>query len=106
MLNDFSKFVAFAKCTVITAEVVKLSGKTLRNDMRLHFNRILNSLQNFEKHLHRELGAAGAAEEDDINSSICHLVWSIFDMEADERERFLNYINDFNNDSSNTEKGS
>jgi len=93
--NDFSKFSCFVKGTVITAEVIQRSGKVMRNDMKMYFNRILNDCQQFEKALHRQLGPENAENEDEVNSSIVGLVWDLFDMETDEREQFIEYINNF-----------
>jgi hypothetical protein len=36
-----------------------------------------------------------AEAEDTINSSIIDLVWQIFDMEEDEVNKFIEYINNF-----------
>ena len=93
--NDFSKFSCFVKGTVITAEVIQKSGKVMRNDMKMYFNRILNDCQQFEKTLHRQLGKENSENEDDVNSAIVGLVWDLFDMQTDEREQFIEYINNF-----------
>jgi hypothetical protein len=93
--NDFSKFSCFVKGTVITAEVIQKSGKVMRNEMKMHFNRILNDCQQFEKELHRQLGTENAENEDDVNSAIVGLVWDLFDMDTNEREQFIEYINNF-----------
>jgi hypothetical protein len=93
--NDFSKFSCFVKGTVITAEVIQKSGRVMKNEMKMYFNRILNDCQQFEKELHRQLGTENAENEDDVNSSIVGLVWDLFDMDTDEREQFIEYINNF-----------
>jgi hypothetical protein len=93
--NDFSKFSCFVKGTVITAEVIQKSGRVMKNEMKMYFNRILNDCQQFEKELHRQLGTENAENEDDVNSSIVGLVWDLFDMDTNEREQFIEYINNF-----------
>jgi hypothetical protein len=97
-MNDFTKFSVFVKGTLITAEVIKNSGKLLRNDMRMHFNRILNDCSNFEKYLHQQLGPELAEMEDEVNSLVVDFIWKLYDMPSDEREKFMNYINDYQND--------
>lgn len=103
MANDFTKFTVFVKGTLITAEVLKASGRRLRNDMQMQFNRIFNDCSNFEKLLHKELGPEMAEMEDDVNSMVIDLVWKLYDMEGDEREALLEHINKFNYDSINAE---
>lgn len=95
MKNDFSKFVVFVKGLIETGMVIRYSGKELRREMKLHFNRCLNSATEFEKVLHQHLGPEMSKFEDDINSEVIRLVWLIFEMEGHEREQFLNYINEF-----------
>jgi hypothetical protein len=96
-MNDFNKFCAFVKCTLITADVVHYSGKQLRFDVKHHFYRVKNACNMFEKFIHQEIGEM-ANQEDDINSGICNLVWQIFEMKPEDRERFLEYINKFEYD--------
>ena len=94
-MNDFSKFVCFVKGTLITAEVIKHSPHELRNEMKMHFNRIVKDCADFEKDVHRHLGADLAEMEDDINSAVVGLVWSLFDLPTQERGQFIDYINQF-----------
>ena len=101
-MNDFNKFCAFVKCTLITSEVVHFSGKRMRHEVKHHFNQVKNACTLFEKFIHRELGEM-AQHEDDINSEICNLVWQIFDMESDQREQFLNHMNLFEYDERKSE---
>jgi uncharacterized protein YjaG (DUF416 family) len=63
--------------------------------VKLHFNRLLHHSVEFEKFLHQQLGKDMAEAEDTINSSIIDLVWQIFDMEEDEVNKFIEYINNF-----------
>jgi len=94
--NDFSKLSCFIKGTLITAEVIERSTeKQLRNEAKMHFNRVLNSCKNFEKFLHKELGQEISEMEDDINSSIIGLVWNLYEMSSDQREQFIDYMNEF-----------
>jgi hypothetical protein len=94
--NDFSKLSCFIKGTLITAEVIEKSKeKLLRNEAKMHFNRILSNCKSFEKFLQRELGPEVSDMEDDINSSIIGLVWNLYEMTADQREQFIDYINEF-----------
>lgn len=95
MRNDFSKFTCFVRGVLETGIVIKHSDKVLRNDVKLHFNRLLFHAFEFEKFLHKELGEDMAKAEDNINSSITDLVWQIFDMEEVEVEKFFNHINNF-----------
>jgi len=95
MKNDFSKFTCFVRGIIETGFVIKHSDKALRHDVKLHFNRLLHHSVEFEKFLHQQLGTDMAEAEDTINSSIIGLVWQIFDMEEDEVNRFIEYINNF-----------
>lgn len=97
-MNDFTKFSVFVKGTLITAEVIKNSGKVLRQDMRMHFNRILNDCSNFEKYLHKELGSELAEMEDEVNSLVVDFIWKLYDMPSPERDAFMHHINNFTYD--------
>ena len=68
-MNDFTKFSVFVKGTLITAEVIKNSGKVLRHDMRMHFNRILNDCSNFEKYASVIVPASTSYDEFKTKSS-------------------------------------
>lgn len=94
-MNDFSKFTAFVKGTVITAEVIKASNRKMRNEMKMYFNRILNACQEYERALHKALGPQNAENEDEINSAIVGLIWKFFEMKIDERTQFIDHINSF-----------
>lgn len=95
MRNDFSKFTAFVRGLIETGWVIKKSDKVLRNDVKLHFNRLMYNATEFEKFLHLQLGQDMAQAEDDINSAITDLVWQIFDMEEAEAQKFFEHINNF-----------
>jgi hypothetical protein len=93
--NDYSKFSCFVKGVLVTAEVIQKSDKQLVHQAKMYFNQCLAACKNFEKYIHRELGPELAADEDEINSSIVGLVWNLYEMTPDEREQFIDYINEF-----------
>lgn len=98
MKNDFSKFTCFVKGVIESGVVIQHSGKAMRNEAKMHFNRIMHHTQEFEKYLHQGLGSEMAEAEDDINSAIVNMVWHLWDLPSDERDRFIEYINNFNPD--------
>lgn len=98
MKNDFSKFFCFVKGVIESGVVIQHSGKVLKNESKMHFNRLMHYALEFEKHLHKGLGPEMAAAEDDINSAIVGMVWKLYDLPAKERERFVDYINEFEED--------
>jgi hypothetical protein len=93
--NDYAKFSCFVKGVLITAEVIQKSDKKLTQLAKMYFNQCLSSCKNFENYLHREMGPGLADDEDEINGSIVGLVWNLFEMTPDEREQFIDYINEF-----------
>jgi len=93
--NDFSKFSCFAKGLLVTAEVIDKSDRKLEHKAKLYFNKLLNSCKLFEKFLHSQLGPEMAENEDEINSSIVNIVWNLYEMTADERGQFIDYMNGF-----------
>lgn len=95
--NDFSKFVLFVKGVIESGWVIKNSGRKLNFEAKMHFNRLLNDATQFEKYIHKEMGPEMAQHEDDINSAVIGLVWKVFDLEAKDREQFVDYINNFEN---------
>ena len=95
MRNDFLKFTCFVRGLIETGWVIKKSEIVLRQDVKLHFNRLMNDASQFEKFLHQQIGEELAQAEDDINSSVTDLVWQIFDMEKSEAEKFFEHINNF-----------
>jgi hypothetical protein len=104
-MNDFTKFFCFVKGTLITAEVIKSGNYELRQDAKLHFNRIMNDCANFEKAMHQYLGPNLAEMEDDVNGAIIGLVWSFFDLSTDDRAKFIDYIGKFELDDKKEEDG-
>ncbi|NDC94728.1 hypothetical protein EB118_09105 [bacterium] len=96
MKNDFSKFVCFVKGVIETGMVIRHGEKVLRQDAKLHFNRMLNDALQFEKFIHQGLGPEISQFEDDINSLVISLVWQIFDMDKDEIDKFFNYLEKYN----------
>ncbi len=99
--NDFSKMFCFIKGVLITAEVIKASKRKLTHNIHYHFNQVLSSCKLFEKHMHALL-EDNAEVEDEINSCIVGIVWSIYEMNPEEREAFIDHMEKFNYDS-NTE---
>jgi hypothetical protein len=95
-MKDFTKFVCFVKGVIETGIVIKHGDKILRQDVKLHFNRLLNDSLQFEKFLHKHLGPEISQCEDEINSMIISLVWQIFDMDQEDCEKFFEHINNFN----------
>ena len=93
--NDFSKFFCFVKGVIESGVVIQHSGKVLKNESKMHFNRLMHHAQEFEKHLHKGLGPEMAEAEDDINSAIVGMVWQLYDLPAEERDRFVDHINNF-----------
>jgi hypothetical protein len=44
-----------------------------------------------------------AEAEDDINSAIVDMVWKLYDLDNEERDRFIEHINAFEDNGSNNE---
>lgn len=95
MKNDFSKFTCFVKGVIESGMVIKHSDKVLRNEAKMHFNRLMHHAQEFEKFLHQGIGPDMAAAEDDINSAIVGMVWKLYDLSPEERDKFVEHINNF-----------
>lgn len=94
-MRDFTKFTCFVRGVLETGYVIKHSDQKLRQDVKLHFNRLLNAATEFEKFLKVQLGKDMAEAEDSINSAIVDLVWQIFDMSEEEVQKFFDHINAF-----------
>jgi len=94
-MRDFTKFTCFVRGVLETGYVIKHSDQKLRQDVKLHFNRLLNAATEFEKFLKVQLGKDMADAEDSINSAIVDLVWQIFDMSEEEVQKFFDHINAF-----------
>ena len=98
MKNDFSKFACFVRGVIESGVVIHYGEKQLRNEAKMHFNRLMHHAQEFEKYLHAGLGAEMAKAEDDINSSIVGMVWKLYDLDAEVRDRFIVHMNNFDED--------
>ena len=94
-MKDFAKFTCFVKGVLETGYVIKHSDKVLRQNVKMHFNRLLNDATQFEKFLHEQLGQEMADAEDRINSAVIELVWQIFDMDEAQVQKFFDHINEF-----------
>ena len=103
MKNDFSKFACFVKGVIESGFVIKHGDKVLRNEAKMHFNRLMHHAQEFERYLHQGLGPEMAEAEDDINSSIIGMVWKLYDLPAEERDRFVEHINAFEDNGSDNQ---
>ena len=95
MKNDFSKFTCFIRGVIESGLVIKYGDKQLRNEAKMHFNRLMHHAQEFERYLHQGLGPELAEAEDEINSSIVGMVWRLYDLTPEERDRFVEHINNF-----------
>lgn len=95
MKNDFSKFCCFVRGVIESGTVIHYGDKPLRNEAKMHFNRLMHHATEFERYLHKGLGPDMATAEDEINSAIVSMIWNLYDLPAEERERFIDYINDF-----------
>jgi len=93
--NDFSKFTCFVRGVIESGVVIQHSGKVLRNEAKMHFNRLMHHAQEFESYLHKGLGPEMAEAEDDINSAIVGMVWQLYDLSPEERDKFVEHINTF-----------
>lgn len=90
--NDFNKLFCFVKGVLISAEVIKASNHKLIHQTKHHFNQVLASCKMFENHMHELLGSEYAEMEDDINSCLIGIIWSIYEMKPEEREAFIDYM--------------
>jgi hypothetical protein len=98
---DFSKFVFGVKAVICFGMVVKYNDhESLKGDIKMHFNRILNDCENFEKTMAKGLGKY-ADDEEELNGSIVKLVADIFDLPWDERDALIEHMNKFEYNESN-----
>lgn len=97
-MNDFCKFACFVRAVQEAGTVIELSGRKLRHDVKFHFKSLMKHSRLFDKFLRQELPAESAIAEDEINSSIINMVWILYDMSAEDRGRFVDYINKFDYD--------
>ena len=95
MKSHFSKFTCFVRGVIESGVVIQHSGKVLRNEAKMHFNRLMHHAQEFERYLHAGLGPELAEAEDDINSSIVDMVWKLYDLTPEDRDRFIEHMNNF-----------
>ncbi len=95
MNNDFVKSAFFIKGLGITAEVLKFSDKPIRNEVKLHLNRIINDCNNFEKFLKKEIGEENYVIQDNVYSALIDLIWIFLDSDEKTREDFVEHIKDF-----------
>ncbi len=94
-MRDFSKFFFFVKGVIESGTVIKYGDKVLRNELKLHFNRLMSTSVELEKYMHQALGKEVSEAEEATNHMLIEMIWKIFDMENDELDRFLQYINEY-----------
>jgi hypothetical protein len=94
--NDFLKLVCFVKGALISAEVISKSKAKLTHEAKYHFNQVYNSCRLFEKFVHQLVGKDQSEMEDEVNSLLIGIVWSIYEMDNDEREAFISHMEKFN----------
>ena len=95
LMNDFSKFTFFVKGLLEVGTVIKYSDRKPRQDVKLHFNRLMNDAAQFEKFLHQQFDQDMIKAEENINHSIIDLVWQIFEMDDETLTKFTEHINNF-----------
>jgi len=95
MKNDFSKFFCFVRGVIESGTVIHYGDKSLKMEAKMHFNRLMHHAVEFEKYLHKGLGPEMAQAEDEINSAIVNMVWNLYDLPSEERERFIDHMNEF-----------
>lgn len=94
-MRDFSKFFFFVKGVIESGTVIKYGDKLLRNELKLHFNRLMSSSVELEKYMHSALGKEVSEAEENVNHMLIEMIWKIFDMDNGELDRFLQHINKF-----------
>jgi hypothetical protein len=94
-MRDFSKFFFFVKGVIESGTVIKYGDKVLKNELKLHFNRLMSSSTELEKYVHQALGREISEAEEGTNHMLIDMIWKIFDMDNDELDRFLQYINKY-----------
>lgn len=93
--NDFLKMFCFIKGALISAEVIKHGEYKLTHETKYRFNQVYNSCRLFEKFVHELVGKEQSEMEDEVNSLLIGIVWSIYEMDADEREAFITHMEKF-----------
>jgi hypothetical protein len=104
MKTDFSKFTCFIRGVIESGMVIQYGDKKLRNEAKMHFNRLMHHALAFEKYLHQGLGPELAEAEDEINSAIVAMVWRLYDLEPETRDRFMQHMNNFDEDNGSNNK--
>ena len=94
-MRDFSKFFFFVKGVIESGTVIKYGDKVLKNDLKLHFNRLMSSSVELERYMHQALGIEVSEAEEAVNHMLIEMIWRIFDMDNEELDRFLQHINQF-----------
>lgn len=93
--NDFLKLFCFIKGALISAEVIKLGNQKLTQEAKYYFNQVYNSCRLFEKFVHQLVGKEQTEMEEEVNGLLIGIVWSIYEMEAEEREAFISHMEKF-----------
>jgi len=93
--NDFLKLFCFIKGTLICAEVIKHGKVKLTHEAKYYFNQVYNSCRMFEKFVHEIVGKDHTEMEDEVNSTLIGIVWSIYEMNSEEREAFITHMEKF-----------
>lgn len=94
-MRDFSKFFFFVKGVIESGTVIKYGDKVLKNNLKLHFNRLMSSSVELERYMHQALGIEVSEAEEAVNHMLIEMIWRIFDMDNEELDRFLQHINQF-----------
>lgn len=94
-MRDFTKFFFFVKGVIESGTVIKYGPRPLRNDIKLHFNRIMAAATELERHVHKELGPEMAKNEEDTNHFLIDLVWNIYEMDGPTLDKFMEHMNEF-----------
>lgn len=103
-MRDFTKFFFFVKGVIESGTVIKYGNHALKNEFKMHFNRLMTSSLELEKYTHQVLGKEVSEVEEDVNHMLIDMIWNIFDMEKDELDRFLQHISKFENEEQIVEK--
>jgi hypothetical protein len=94
-MRDFSKFFFFVKGVIESGTVIKYGDKVLKNDLKLHFNRLMSSSVELERYMHQALGREVSEAEEGVNHMLIEMIWRIFDMDNEELDSFLQHINKY-----------
>lgn len=83
------------KGVIESGTVIKYGDKVLKNDLKMHFNRLMSSSVELERYMHKALGKEVSEAEEGVNHMLIEMIWRIFDMDNEELDRFLQHINQF-----------